>query len=295
MIYNIKIYKNIKDVYSKFSKKEIDLIMTQNIYYEDYIGTMGFNVETAKGREFDYLAINNQRKGLQNKEVRKAIYYAIDKKEIIYNTYNNKYMASNFPIDYGCYLYQNEEKDEYNQNQAKGILTDAGWSYRNNIWRKGSGNLEFNLVVNSENEKRVQVADLIKEQLEKVGIKINIIKANNYLFNNYLKNKNYDIILTGNIIPVYPDLNSYFGEKNLSNYNNKEIQEILKEIDNIEDKELLQQKYNRIYEIYKEEMPFISLYNNVNFVIYSRNLKGDLSGNWYNIFYSIENWYKIKE
>lgn len=79
---NIKIYKNIKDVYSKFSKKEIDLIMTQNIYYEDYIGTMGFNVETAKGREFDYLAINNQRKGLQNKEVRKAIYYAIDKKKL---------------------------------------------------------------------------------------------------------------------------------------------------------------------------------------------------------------------
>ncbi len=111
------------------------------------------------------------------------------------------------------------------------------------------------------------MADLIKEQLEKVGIKINIIKANNYLFNNYLKNKNYDIILTGNIIPVYPDLNSYFGEKNLSNYNNKEIQEILKEIDNIEDKELLQQNIIE-YEIYKEEMPFISLYNNVNFVIY---------------------------
>ena len=151
-------------------------------------------------------------------------------------------MASNFPIDYGCYLHQNEEKDEYNQNQAKGILTDAGWSYRNNIWMKGSGNLELNLVVNSENEKRVQVADLIKEQLEKVGIKINIIKANNYLFNNYLKNKNYDIILTGNIIPVYPDLNSYFGEKNLSNYNNKEILEILKEIDNLENKELLHKK-----------------------------------------------------
>lgn len=292
---NIKVYKNVKDVYSKFSKKEIDLIITQNIYYEDYIGTMGFNIETAKGREFDYLAINNQRKGLQNKEVRKAIYYAIDKKEIIYNTYNNKYMASNFPIDCGCYLYQNEEKDEYNQNQAKGILTDAGWNYRNNIWRKGSSNLEFNLVVNSENEKRVQVANLIKEQLEKIGIKINVIKANNNLFNSYLKNKNYDIILTGNIIPVYPDLNSYFGEKNLSNYNNKEIQEILKEIDNIEDKELSQQKYNRIYEIYKEEMPFISLYNNVNFVIYSKNLKGDLSFNWYNIFYNIENWYKIKE
>ena len=292
---NIKIYKSIKEVYSKFSKKEIDLITTQNIYYEDYIGSMGFNIEISKGRKFDYLAINNQKRELQNKEVRKAIYYAIDKKEIIYNIYNNKYMASNFPLDYGCYLYQNnEEKDEYNPTQAKGTLTDAGWNYRNNIWRKGNSKLEFNLVVNSENEERVRVAELIKEQLEKIGIKINIVKVNNNIYNNYLKNKNYDIILTGNIIPLYPDLNSYLGESNLSNFNNKEVSEILKQIDSIEDKELLQQKYNRIYEIYKEEMPFISLYNNVNFILYSRELKGDLSSNWYDVFYNIENWYKIK-
>lgn len=149
-------------------------------------------------------------------------------------------------------------------------------------------------MVNSENEERVRVAELIKEQLEKIGIKINIVKVNNNIYNNYLKNKNYDIILTGNIIPLYPDLNSYLGESNLSNFNNKEVSEILKQIDSIEDKELLQQKYNRIYEIYKEEMPFISLYNNVNFILYSRELKGDLSSNWYDVFYNIENWYKIK-
>lgn len=292
---NIKICKDIKEMYSKFSKQEVDLIVTQNIYYEDYIGTMGFNVETSKAREFDYLAINNKKNILQNKEVRKAIYYAINKKEIIYNVYNNKYMVSNFPLDYGCYLYQNkEDKDEYNLNQTKEMLTNAGWSYKNNIWKKGSNKLEFNLVVNNENEKRVQVAELIKEQLEKIGIKINIIKVNNNAFNNYLKNKNYDIILTGNIVPIYADLNSYFGENNLSNYSNNEINEILQDINNIENKELLQQKYNRIYEIYKEEMPFISLYNNTNFILYSKLIKGDLSNNWYNIFYNINNWYKIK-
>lgn len=295
-IINIKLLKNIKEVYSKFSKQEIDLICTQNIYYEDYIGTIGFNVEISKGREFDYLAINNEKKLLQNKEIRKAIYYAIDKKEIIYNIYNNKYIATSFPLDYDCYLYQNKEKqDEYNPNEAKGILTKEGWIYRNNTWKKENSKLEFNLVVNKENEKRKMVAELIKEQLEKIGIKINIIKVSNNGFKNYLKNKNYDIILTGNIIPIYPDLNSYFGENNLSNYNNKEINEILKEIKDIESQEVLLQKYNKIYEIYKEEMPFISLYNNSNFVLYANEIKGDLSNNWYNIFYNIENWYKIKE
>lgn len=295
-IINIKLCKDIKEVYSKFSKQELDLILTQNIYYEEYIGTIGFNTEVSKGREFDYLAINNEKKLLQNKEIRKAIYYAIDKKEIIYNVYNNKYIATDFPLDYGCYLYQNgENQDDYNLNNAKGILTEAGWTYRNNSWVKQNSKLEFNLIVNNENQKRVMVAELVKEQLEKIGIKINIIKVSNNGFKNYLKNKNYDIILTGNVISIYPDLTSYFGENNLSNYNNQEINQILKEINNIENEELLKQKYNRIYEIYKEEMPFISLYNNSNFLLYKRTLKGDLSNNWYNIFYNIENWYKIKE
>ncbi|MGN1270836.1 MAG: ABC transporter substrate-binding protein [Clostridia bacterium] len=295
-IINIKLCKDVKEVYSKFSKQELDLILTQNIYYEDYIGTIGFNTEVSKGREFDYLAINNEKKLLQNKEIRKAIYYAIDKKEIIYNVYNNKYIATDFPLDYGCYLYQNgENQDDYNLNNAKGILTEAGWTYRNNSWIKQNSKLEFNLIVNNENQKRVMVAESIKKQLEKIGIKINIVKVNNNGFKNYLKNKNYDIILTGNIIPIYPDLTSYFGEGNLSNYNNQEINEILKEINSIESEELLKQKYNRIYEIYKEEIPFISLYNNSNFLLHKKALKGDLSNNWYNIFYNIENWYKIKE
>ena len=51
----------------------------------------------------------------------------------------------------------------------------------------------------------------------------------------------------------------------------------------------------REIEIYKEEMPFISLYSNSLFVLSNTSLKGDLSYNWYNLFYNIENWYKIEE
>lgn len=293
---NINICKDVKNMYLDFSKQEQDLIITQNVYYEDYIGTMGFNVDISKGREFEYIAINNEKKILQNKEIRKAIAHAIDRKEIIYTVYNNKYNISNFPLDYGCYLYKQDEKEDmYNPNISKSILVKEGWTYKNGYWKKQNNILEFNLLVNQEKETRVTVAELIKEQLKKSGIKINIIKVNTNSFNNYVKNKNYDIILTGNIVPIYPDLNSYFGENNLSNYRNEEINTTLKEIPYIEDKELLKQKYNMIIEIYNNEMPFISLYNNSNFILYSKDLKGDISGNWYNIFYNIENWYKVKE
>ena len=193
-------------------------------------------------------------------------------------------------------MYKQEEKEDmYNPNVSKSILVNEGWTYKNDCWRKQNNRLEFNLLVNRENETRVMCAELIKEQLEKSGIKVNIIKVNSNNFSNYVKNKNYDIILTGNIVPIYPDLNSYFGEDNLSNYKNEEVSNILNEIPYIEDKELLKQKYNKIIEIYNNEMPFISLYNNSNFILHSKKLKGDLSSNWYNIFYNIENCYKVKE
>ena len=41
-------------------------------------------------------------------------------------------------------------------------------------------------------------------------------------------------------------------------------------------------------------MPFISLYFNSVFILSNKNLKGDVKGNWYNIYYNIDNWYKTK-
>ena len=151
------------------------------------------------------------------------------------------------------------------------------------------------LLVNNENKKRVEVAENIKEQLKEVGITINIISVNNYKFNNYIKNNNYDMILTGNVVSTSPILETYFGDNNLSNYTNDKLRDLLndiKKIGNQEDK--LKEKYYEIKEIYKDEMPFISLYFNSVFVLSSKKIKGSFNGNWYNIYYNIDNWYKTK-
>lgn len=292
---NVVLKKSIKELYNAFSKNEIDYMITDNIEYEEYIGTMGYNVNQSNNREYEYLVLNNKDDILSNKEIRKAINYAIDRKSINYNIYNNKYLISRFPLDYGSYLYNSEEVNEYNINQAKRLLGENGWTYKNNTWRKKNNKLEFNLIVNQNNEKRILLANEIKEQLYQIGIIINILKVNDDKYNNYIKNKNYDMILTGNIISNCPNLETYFGENNLSNFNNQEVKTILNDIKNIDSEELMKDKYLRLIEIYKEEMPFISLYSNSLFVLSNTSLKGDLSYNWYNLFYNIENWYKIEE
>lgn len=293
---NIFIKDSMKELYSAFSNKEIDFIVTDNITYEEYIGTMGYNVNSSKGRNFEYIVFNNKNNILSNKKIRQAINYAIDRRVINYNIYDNKYLSSDFPLDYGSYLYKVQEKlYDYNLNESKSLLIEEGWTYNNGRWKKGNKILEFNLIVNENNEKRVECANKIKEQLDDFGIKINIVKVNDNRYNSYIKNKNYDIILTGNIVSNNPNLETYFGENNISNFENEEIKSILNEVKNISNEDTLKEKYFRIEEIYNEELPFICLYfNNIN-VLTNSNLKGDLSHNWYNLFYNIDNWYKVEE
>ena len=289
---NIKIYKNILELYESLKNENINLSYTNNIEYENFTGKLGINSNISSGREFDFIAFNNKNILLKNKEVRQAINYFIDKKNIIYEAFNNKYLQLNFPLNPENYLYK-EENDVYDINKGKQVLLEKGWQIKNNIWQKRGTRLVFNLLVNINNKKRCEVAKIIKEQLEKNGIIINIIEANDYYYNQKIKYKNYDMILAGNILPLCPDINSYFGEDNICNYNNDEILYILNEIKNIENKELLKEKYYRIQEIYNEEIPFISLYINTNFILYNSKIKGDFLHNWYNLYYNIDNWYTI--
>ena len=293
---NVLIKNNMKELYSGFSNKEIDFIITNNNMYEEYIGTMGYNVNSSCGRELEYLVFNNKDYLLANKNIRKAIDFAIDKTLINYNIYQNKYSNCKFPLDYGSYLYSSQtEANDYNLNIAKDLLIQEGFLYSNGKWKKGNKTLEFKLVVNESNEKRVACANQIKEQLDDFGIIINIIKVNDNRYSNYIKNKNYDIILTGNIVSNNPNLETYFGENNISNFTNEELKNILNEVRNISSEDVLKEKYDKIKEIYVEEKPFICLYFNSITILTNLNLKGDLSHNWYNLFYNINNWYKVEE
>lgn len=290
-------YDNMGEVYKAFKMGNIDLINTDSLDIENYIGTIGYNLKDFKGRELDYLAFNSANEELTNKEVRQAISYAIDKQNIVSAIYGAKYYIANFPLDYGNYLYEDGKVGyEYNIDKAKSILEQNGWEYKSKTWQKVKDyrtlRLKFNLVVNSSNKKRVEVAENIKASLETLGIKINIIKANDGTYQRYLENKNYDIILTGKYTAFSPDLSSYFGEGNLANYDNETARQILNEVKNIREEKTLKEKYNNLIDIYKEDMPYVYLYWNRSSLICSSKLMGDIKPNRYNLFYNINTWYR---
>ena len=294
----VKIFSSVSEVYNAYKLGSIDILSTTKINnIEDNIGTIGYNIRESYGREFDYLALNLESDAFSNKEVRQAANYVIDKQDIINGVYDGKYIQADYPLAYGSYLYNKENSDyEYNPDRAKKILSDNGWEFNDKHWQKKIDNsyvkLKLNLLVNANNNQRVDAANKIKEKFEDIGIQVNVVAVKDKTYDNYVSNKNYDMLLTGVTVGPSPNLNRYFGEGNLANYTNDEAIKILNEVPNIADENTLKDKYNRLQNIYIEDRAYIGLYFNKITTIYSKNLSGTINPTWYNIFYNIETWYR---
>lgn len=124
---NIKVtfYSSMGEAYNSFKIGNIDLINTSNPNFQEYIGTIGFNKTEYSGRQFEFLSLNCEDTILQDKAVRQALSYAIDKDNIVSSVFNNQYITAEYPLDYGNYLYTaNTGSSGYNVEQAKKVLED---------------------------------------------------------------------------------------------------------------------------------------------------------------------------
>ena len=147
-------------------------------------------------------------------------------------------------------------------------------------------------MVKSDDPSKVSVAENIKAQLANQGIIVNVQQASGNQYNNLVQAKSYDILLASVTISPSPDLSLFVGDGNLANYSNEEVQNIINEVKNSTDEEILKEKFKRLSEIYKTDMPYISLYNNKYTIAYNSGLVGDITPTWFYQFYGIESWYK---
>lgn len=133
-----------------------------------------------------------------------------------------------------------------------------------------------NTLTLSTSKEDENIGEKIKEQLEEKDIKVKLI--------NY-QSSSADLILKKTTVPITPEISIYFKNEDLKNK--------IVNIEQIENKQILKEKYEEIIEKYYEETPFISLYFNTYIILHTNKLKGDFSGNWYNMFYNIDTWYKV--
>jgi peptide/nickel transport system substrate-binding protein len=163
---------------------EIDFIAeVQPASFERLGKTDGIKTVKAASPSFTELAFNLCSKehcpdakfnpAIQDKTVRQAIAYAVDRDRITeISTRNTAFTGHGILPNYYKDFYAVPETDyPYDPDRAKQMLDDAGWTPGDGgIRQKGDQKLSFNLYVRSESQENIQDARLVKEMAKEVGI-----------------------------------------------------------------------------------------------------------------------------
>jgi peptide/nickel transport system substrate-binding protein len=220
-----------------------------------------FNIYERASNGYTYMGLNLRKAPFNNKKVREAISLAIDKQELIDLLFFSHGKPCYGPFMPGLSVYPKDYKPpRYNPKRAKEILKELGFS-------KDSP-LEFTLVTNTGNDIRVNAAEIIQQQLAKVGIKmkIRVLEWQAFL-NTVVFPRDFDAVLLGWSLGLIPDAYSIWhsdGDKkggfNFVGYHNKEVDALIMQAKSKIDNREFAAIYQKIFKLIVDDNPYIFLY-----------------------------------
>lgn len=168
----------------RFANYTIDCI------WEDTAGERPINLYSDhEARYYDtsilqYIGFNSSTPVFNDPNMRLAIYYAVNREQIVNDIYKGNGRAANLVLNPAYYLYSDTWEEGYGYSVAKisSYLASSGLDDRNS-----DGYLEYpvngeyqyfelKFIVCDSNQKKVEVAESIAANLRSVGLKIILVK-----------------------------------------------------------------------------------------------------------------------
>lgn len=219
-----------------------------------------FNVFTSPSLNVYYVGMNMKLKKYQDKKVRQAMNYAVNKDELIAGVLDGYGKVADSVIAPNTYGYAQQKVYEYNPDQAKKMLAEAGMKdgFEATLWTRNSS--EF-----------IAIAENVAMQLGKVGIKAKVQAfESGTLFDMLDHEKGTDLWIgrwspgTGEVdYGIRPNLHtkSFAPDNNNSGfYSNKEVDKLLDEAITIPNKDEAMKKYAEVQKIIYEDAPWVFLH-----------------------------------
>ncbi len=249
----------------------------------------------------------------RNPDFRRAVAHAIDKARMIDILKNQLGYPQDGALSPSAGFFYNTEvtRYDYNLDRARELLSKNGFIDRDadGVLEDASGNpVQFNLFTNSNNAERVQIAAIIRHDLQSLGMKVNFLALEfNSLVSKLNATYDWDAIILGLTGGVEPHFGKnvwdssgqlhmwYPGQETPATEWEERIDEIfaagVQELDEYKRKIL----YDEWQEIVSEELPFIYTILGSN-IFAVRNKFGNLKPSSYaGAFHNIEEIYLLKE
>jgi len=225
------------------------------------------------------LGFNSRKDPFQNKAVRKALTAAIDKQKIVELVYFGGGDAGigHIPLTpFSAWWHDPDAKQiAYNPEVAAKLLDQAGYPVKSDGWR-----FHINLKHTTGYSEHLQMAELIKDDLKKVGVDVTITSLDHAAWHEHVfKRWDFDVsILPFCGGPTPPTLKRYHTENikpiswaNCVAFSNAEYDGLFNSMISETDAKKRLKLTNRMQEILAEELPGA-------FLVHSKNATGIKEG-----------------
>lgn len=284
---SIKFFQGAEELIDSFNSRKIDGFGNLSPKNINKLKLNNKLIELKMPRYYAIFLNQNMNESLKEKAVRQALNMATDKNKILNEVFNGKAEAVNQPITSTIEGYKDLGSENFSLEGAAEMLEKEGWkiNQETGIREKKQGKntikLDIQLIV-PQIQFLVDTADLIKTDWEKIGIKLDLIKLNPSDINeDVIKNRNYQMLIFGNILKNNPDIFSFWhsSEKfypglNLSLFQNKKADESIEKIRKETDAQKRISEVGNLQEIIESEQPAIFLFSPYYLYASIKNLSG---------------------
>ncbi len=233
-------------------------------------------------------------------KVRRALSYAINKKEIIQGALLGLGIPSYGPFMPGTYFYNKNVKTyEYNPGKALAILNKQGWQLdKKGILEKNGTPFKFTILTSQGNSGRLAAAEIIKQNLKKIGIKVSLRVMESTVLISKIMKKRFQSVLFWFIVTSNPYNTAYIftGPNivpkglNITSFNDPKINKLYNKARSTFDLKKQRKYYFEIQRLLAEEAPYTFLYVPYSMSAVRRDIKG-IEPAPAGIDYDIRKWY----
>lgn len=236
------------------------------------------------GNGYTYLGFNLKHAPFNDKRVRQAINYAINKQEIIDGVLLGLGEPVAAPYKPGTRWVNPALKPYgYDPQHAKALLKEAGYSDHDgdDILDKDGKPLAFEILVN-QNKQRSTAAVLIQRRLQEVGIKVSIrvLEWASFL-GSHIKTGDFDVVILGWSLSLDPDqFNIWHSSQNgpnqfnFINYNNPQVDKLLEQGRLELDPDKRMKIYHEFSRILLEDSPIVYLFEGYGLPAIHKRIRG---------------------
>ena len=315
----------------KFEAKELDIISLQGSKVARYKAIEPhsdfklYNLGPTTGTMYLSLNLNNRtnkkgkfyvdpikQKWFQDLNFRKAVDYAIDRKNMVFNIANG-IGAPLFTPESLNSIYLNKKLKPYDKdiNKSKELLKKSGFytDKKGKLYDKYGHRVEFDLYTNAGNTEREAIGVMVKQDLEDLGMKVNFKPIEfNSLVNKLVSTFDWDMVimgLTGSPLEPNGGKNVWLSDGRLHMFNMRTPEEgkaklLLweKELDYLYTQGALATKfedrkkyYDKYQEIVYNEKPMIYIYSPVIIMAIRDKFKNIYPSNLGGLTHNIEEIY----